>query len=203
MLSPDYNGSRQRKSTHPLARHEPDLHTVFRSSPPCSIDAPAAQALHQTAIDAATGICRRIGFEPYREQATLAVHNWHRELQGNIPDSYDAHRPLFPYMYRALTFIIYRMARESGMKRVTQIEFSPLTSDPVAHSSDPAYLAQISELPELVATLPDALRTIIVMRYFDDRSTPEIAKILQITRNAVRLRIHRAIQHLRDNFGLS
>ncbi len=81
------------------------------------------------------------------------------------------------------------------------MDFSPLIGEPVAHSNDPAYLAQISELPELVATLPEPLRSVVIMRYFDDRTTKQIAEILDISRNAVRLRIHRAIEQLRSVFA--
>lgn len=197
------NGSGRRPTSHPFAPHEATLRSLFQSSPPSSIDAPEVRALLKTAHDAATRICRRIRFEPCAEQATLAVHVWQRELQQKIPESYDSSRPFFAYTYRALTFIIYRLARESGLWDDPEMKSAAAAAEPAAHGNDPAYLAQLSELPELVATLPESLRITIIMRFFDGRTTKEIAAILKITPNAARLRIHRAMTLFRCLFDLS
>lgn len=50
---------------------------------------------------------------------------------------------------------------------------------------------------ECIATLPDAYRIVLHLRDIEELSTEETAEILGITRNAVKIRLHRARQALR------
>jgi len=47
-----------------------------------------------------------------------------------------------------------------------------------------------------IAELPDRYRSILVMRDIEDISTPEVAAMLGVTPNAVKIRLHRARQAL-------
>jgi RNA polymerase sigma-70 factor (sigma-E family) len=74
-------------------------------------------------------------------------------------------------------------------------------SDP--RSADPHHSAEL--WPSLRAAL-DSLtvqqRTVLVLRYFDDRSEAEVAKLLGISVGTVKSTASRAIAHLRDFPGL-
>ncbi len=62
-----------------------------------------------------------------------------------------------------------------------------------------AYAAQDAEdsgLRDAVRRLPDPLRTVILMYYYTDLSTKEIAAALHISVNAVRIRMNRARKQL-------
>ena len=48
-----------------------------------------------------------------------------------------------------------------------------------------------------IARLPDAYRTVLVLRDIEDRDTAEVAEMLDVTSNAVKIRLHRARQALR------
>lgn len=48
-----------------------------------------------------------------------------------------------------------------------------------------------------IARLPDAYRTVLVLRDIEDRDTAEVAELLEVTSNAVKIRLHRARQALR------
>jgi len=50
-----------------------------------------------------------------------------------------------------------------------------------------------------IARLPDAYRTVLVLRDIEDRDTAEVAEQLAITPNAVKIRLHRARQALRTS----
>ena len=48
-----------------------------------------------------------------------------------------------------------------------------------------------------IARLPDAYRIVLVLRDIEDRDTAEVAEVLDVTSNAVKIRLHRARQALR------
>ena len=54
---------------------------------------------------------------------------------------------------------------------------------------------------ELVKTLDEKYRDVIILRYVDDLSPREIAETLGLTENAVSVRIHRGIKQLRDLYN--
>ena len=45
--------------------------------------------------------------------------------------------------------------------------------------------------------LPETYRTVLLLRDIDEMDTPEVAQLLGITPNAVKIRLHRARQALR------
>ncbi len=66
---------------------------------------------------------------------------------------------------------------------------------------DPQKLSELSERSQLVhkaiARLPLDYRTVVILRDIEEKSTDEVAKILDISGGAVRVRLHRARQALR------
>jgi RNA polymerase sigma-70 factor, ECF subfamily len=62
--------------------------------------------------------------------------------------------------------------------------------------TSPEELAERAEAREIVEraidALPDAFRVVLVLRDFEDLSTQEVADLLQLTPNAVKIRLHRA-----------
>ncbi|HYY44041.1 MAG TPA: RNA polymerase sigma factor [Actinomycetota bacterium] len=85
--------------------------------------------------------------------------------------------------------------------RQVAVEAVPDQHDP---SPTPAVVAIAQEERGLVwravATLPPAQREVIALRYIDDLSTEEIARITNRTRGAVRILLHRARNKLRHLF---
>lgn len=53
------------------------------------------------------------------------------------------------------------------------------------------------ELLNIVNSLPHEVREVVVMRYFEQMSSREIAEVLETTEGAVRTRLHRALNQLR------
>lgn len=53
-------------------------------------------------------------------------------------------------------------------------------------------------LLSIVNTLPPDSREVVMMRYFEQMSSREIAEVLETTEGAVRTRLHRALNHLRE-----
>jgi RNA polymerase sigma-70 factor (sigma-E family) len=75
------------------------------------------------------------------------------------------------------------------------------SSDP--RSGDPAAAVELRPaLLAALATLPPQQRTIVVLRYFDDRSETEVAGLLGITPGTVKSTASRAVAQLRVQPGL-
>jgi RNA polymerase sigma-70 factor, ECF subfamily len=66
---------------------------------------------------------------------------------------------------------------------------------------DPQKLTELSERRQLVhkaiARLPHDYKTVVILRDIEEQSTEEVARILDISGGAVRVRLHRARQALR------
>ncbi|MBO6575499.1 MAG: sigma-70 family RNA polymerase sigma factor [Rhodothermales bacterium] len=89
---------------------------------------------------------------------------------------------------------------EDAVERM-QPEFNGgMYRDPV-ETWNPQRLAELSQRRELVhqaiAQLPDDYRTVITLRDIEEIKTEEVARILDISNGAVRVRLHRARQALR------
>ncbi|MEX0917445.1 MAG: RNA polymerase sigma factor [Candidatus Paceibacterota bacterium] len=54
------------------------------------------------------------------------------------------------------------------------------------------------EIPALLEELPEAYRQVLVMRFVDELSPKEVAEALEISQNAVSVRIHRGLLKLRE-----
>lgn len=65
--------------------------------------------------------------------------------------------------------------------------------------SDSVYEEQFAELEirEALEALPDVLRTIVILRFFEDLSLQEIADVLQCNLNTVKTRLYKALKLLR------
>ena len=53
------------------------------------------------------------------------------------------------------------------------------------------------ELYQKVDTLPPKLKTIIILRFFEDKKLSEIAKITKTNENTVKTRLYKALQKLK------
>ena len=59
----------------------------------------------------------------------------------------------------------------------------------------------LSELAEALRALPEELRDIIVLRYYDGKPLTEVAEIMGLSYGAVKLRHQNALQILRQRLG--
>lgn len=68
-----------------------------------------------------------------------------------------------------------------------------------AAANDPAQAESTDDLTTLLATLPEAQREVLVMRFVDGLSVEEIAQALDIPVGTVKTRTHHAIKKLRES----
>ena len=82
--------------------------------------------------------------------------------------------------------------QEDGQSTVTYRDWSPTAEE----------LLERAEVRDLVRAaidrLPDSYRTVLVLRDLEELDTAEVAELLGVTANAVKIRLHRARQALRQ-----
>lgn len=87
--------------------------------------------------------------------------------------------------------------RTASRRRKREARIAKPDCDSAGHEQADTLLAH-RQLLEAVEALPLEQRNIIVMRFFQERSFEHIAKSLAITPGNARVRLHRALQTLRD-----
>ena len=111
---------------------------------------------------------------------------------------YDDTRALFPWLCGILTNF-YRMdLRGKGRNALDFMSDLPETTD---ERPDPAEVlareADARAVHGAVANLPERHRALVVLRYFDDMTVPQIAAELALPEGTVKRLLHEARSHIR------
>ena len=123
-------------------------------------------------------------------------------------DRFDGNSRLYTWLHRIATNAALMRLRTKSRKPEDSIEDLLPTFKTDGHHkksprswSTPLNKAQVTEARELVRTtidkLPESYRTVLVLRDIDQLDTARVAEVLEITPNAVKVRLHRARQALR------
>lgn len=91
--------------------------------------------------------------------------------------------------HRAIDYV-----RKHAMQSVA-LDDAPELHAPPQHEDDPMLSKR---LRKLVATLPEKSRAVVVLRYQEDMSPDEIARVLELPVGTVKSYLHRALAMLRD-----
>jgi RNA polymerase sigma-70 factor (ECF subfamily) len=125
-------------------------------------------------------------------------------------DALDVLQETFSYFHRkfpgfrltaTMTTFLYPVVKNLGIAarrkrtRMTSTEAAELPDPPAPTGDDAA--RQRSELASAMASLPEAQREVLLLRFVDDLSLAEIAAALSIPEGTVKSRIHNAIAALR------
>ena len=86
-----------------------------------------------------------------------------------------------------------RMTRERALRDLA----TQPSASPRADSVDRG------ELREHIAELPENMRAVLLLRYYEGMSEAEMAEVLDIPRGTVKSRLHAALRKLRGGYGVS
>jgi RNA polymerase sigma-70 factor (ECF subfamily) len=81
--------------------------------------------------------------------------------------------------------------RHSNLEDVPEPSIDAANSDPMLER----------RLRKVIASLPDAVRAVVILRYQEDLGPEDIAKVLGIPLNTVKSQLHRALATLRDKIS--
>jgi RNA polymerase sigma-70 factor, ECF subfamily len=103
-----------------------------------------------------------------------------------------------------------RVVRSSALQRHrsesryrTRVEQTQAPSSTVDKSTAPEVSARMEDserLARLVNELPSQLGTVLFLRFFEEKSVPQIAKQLNLPQSTVKSRLKRGLEHLRSHF---
>ncbi len=86
-----------------------------------------------------------------------------------------------------------RMTKDRALREIA-------VNPPAATGADPA---ERGELRERMAELPENMRAVLLLRYYEGMSEAEMAEILDIPRGTVKSRLHAALRELRCGYGVA
>lgn len=137
-----------------------------------------------------------------REKSIDLVHDTFAKVWSYVRDGHavDSFRP---FLYKVLNNLIideYRKAKESSLDALMEQEGVDEGSFPeLSESTIEALAATIDgrQAFELLETLPDEYREVIIMRFVDQLGPREISVLIEETENTVSVRIHRGLKFLR------
>ena len=111
--------------------------------------------------------------------------------------SYDSSRRFKPWLYT----IGVNLARDrsSRMRHRANPELRAGEDLPERDQTDhEGRIIDRADVARALAELPDAQRDVVLLRYFEGRSEPEIAEALEIPRGTVKSRLHHALLKMKD-----
>ncbi|NIR49048.1 RNA polymerase sigma factor [candidate division KSB1 bacterium] len=163
-------------------------------------------------------------FKTLVEKYELKVLNLAFDILGNYADAKDVAQDVFirvldkfhtfegrsrfsTWLYRITVNLATDYHRRADRRQFESLDVNPDSGDRKTSSDDMAPQAEVElkvEQEELNSQIRDALdilspnqRIAIVLRYFHQKSTKEIAEILECHENTVRIHVFRALKNLR------
>jgi RNA polymerase sigma-70 factor (ECF subfamily) len=98
--------------------------------------------------------------------------------------------------------IATNLARDLFRRRMTKERaLRDLSTHPPADSG--ADSAERRELRERIAELPENMRAVLLLRYYEGMSEAEMAEVLNVPHGTVKSRLHAALGKLRGGYGVS
>jgi len=120
----------------------------------------------------------------------LLQETWVRVARG--APSFDVRRRARPWLYGIAANLARDLARRRSVRRrAAELERSVPPEPPRFRPLERL------ELRDRLARLPDRLREVLVLRFFDDLDEAEMAEALGIPKGTVKSRLHGAIRELR------
>jgi RNA polymerase sigma-70 factor (ECF subfamily) len=132
-----------------------------------------------------------------REDADdLLQETWVRVARS--AKSFDTARRFRSWIYGIATNLardLFRrkMTKERALRTLAVSPPATPGADPVDHG----------ELRERIARLPENMRAVLLLRYFEGMNEAEMAESLEIPRGTVKSRLHAALRELRGAYGVS
>lgn len=138
-----------------------------------------------------------------RERAIDLVHDTFTKVWTYVRNGHDI-ESYRPFLYKVLNNLIideYRKQKETSLDALLERDGVDEGSfEELRESNVEALAATIDgkQALDLIATLPDVYREVLILRFVDGLGPREISVLIEETENVVSVRIHRGLKQLRD-----
>lgn len=138
---------------------------------------------------------RHLAGEADADDLTQAVF---LKVSGALP-AFRGESSLSTWIYRIATNVARDHARASGRWNSADVESVEDLPDPTREAADRAYIRQEMHacIRELVEKLPEQYRAPLLLSDFEDLANAQVAEILGLSLDTVKIRLHRARARLR------
>lgn len=137
-----------------------------------------------------------------REKAIDLVHDAYTKVWTYVRGGHDVEQ-FRPFLYKVLNNLIideYRKKKEASLDALMEIDGVDEGSfDELSESNVESLAATIDgkKAFELLTTLPDVYREVLILRFVDELGPKEISELIEESENTVSVRIHRGLRLLR------
>jgi len=101
------------------------------------------------------------------------------------------------FLYQIARNLVVDYYREKGRAQVVSADYRII--DPRINLEEKANLnSELEEVRRALANLKDEYQDVIIYRYLDELSVPEIAKVMEKSEGTIRVLLHRALAALRN-----
>ena len=115
-------------------------------------------------------------------------------------EGFDIERPFKPWFLKLVLNRCWMQKRRRVGPTVSLERVEPTRVATDARSADEAMVSGESRqlVREAIVSLEENQRSVVMLRYFAELTVPEIAQVLSLPEGTVKSRLHRALQHLRQ-----
>ena len=137
-----------------------------------------------------------------RERAIDIVHDTYAKVWSYVRNGHDIDS-FRPFLYKVLNNLIideYRKKKETSLDALFEKEgVDEGTFDDLSEDSVESLAATLDgrKAFDLLETLPDEYREVIILRFVDELGPKEISLLIEESENVVSVRIHRGLKILR------
>jgi RNA polymerase sigma-70 factor (ECF subfamily) len=103
---------------------------------------------------------------------------------------------LTAYCFTIARNLVVHHARRTHKQTLSTVSAEDLQIEQIAANDLPT-LQKMDRVEEALSALDDESRKLVMMRYFEGRTTQEIAEALGVSATVVKVRLHRIVQRLR------
>ena len=139
-----------------------------------------------------------------REKAIDVVHDTFTKVWTYVRNGHEIEQ-FRPFLYKVLNNLIidsYRKHKEASLDALLEIDGVDEGSfEELSESNVESLAATIDgrQAFELLDTLPDQYREVVILRFIDGLGPKEISELIEESENVVSVRIHRGLKLLRES----
>jgi RNA polymerase sigma-70 factor (ECF subfamily) len=126
----------------------------------------------------------------------LFQESWIRVTRAR--DRFDRNRRFSTWLFQIANNLCRDRWRRLGARQRALDALRDETLATGQNAAEPPALPADTELTRRLRALPERLREVLVLRYYQDQSEAEIAEILGIPRGTVKSRLHAAVRAARE-----
>jgi len=130
------------------------------------------------------------GWEVFKEQSR---ENSKNEIKIENPPA---------FLYQIARNLVTDFYREKGKARIVSTENIRIIDPRINLEEKAKFHSDLEEVKNALTNLKENYQEVIIWRYLDDLSVPEIAKILDKSEEAIRVTLHRALKALKNELNL-